>query len=64
MQKYKPYLLAFAGGVATALAVLAPVVSDGVSAEEWIQAALAFMGGSGLTAYRPASKSSNWQGDA
>lgn len=57
MQKYKPYVLALAGGVAMALTVLSPVVADGVSAEEWIQAALAFMTGSGLTAYRPASKS-------
>lgn len=56
MEKYKPYLRALAGGVAAALAVLSPVVSDGVNAEEWIQAALAFMAGSGLTAYRATPK--------
>lgn len=64
MQKLKPYVFALAGGVAAALAVLSPVVHDGVDASECIQAALAFLAGSGLTAYHPTPKAKAWEGGA
>lgn len=64
MQKFKPYVFAVAGGVGAALAVLSPVVHDGVDASEWIQAALAFLAGSGLTAYRPTVKTPDVKADA
>lgn len=52
-----PYVQAVAGGIALALAVAGPLVDDGVAPSEYCSIALAFLGGSGLTAIVPTRKS-------
>ena len=49
MDKFAPYAKAIVGGLASGLAVLAGVLDGGVTAEEWINVALAVLGVGGAT---------------
>lgn len=56
-----PILNVLLGALATALAVAAPLIDDGVTPSEIVAIALAFLGGAGFTAVpnSRASKDSN-----
>lgn len=54
-----PVLNALLGALATALAVLAPLIDNGLSPSEIVAVALAFLGGAGFTAAPSSRKSTS-----
>jgi hypothetical protein len=63
-----PYVRAFLGGLATAIAVATPLVDDGVTVSEILSIASAFLAGTGAVAVQPSGtpkpKPSGWEGGA
>lgn len=48
MDKFKPYAKAIVGGLAAGLGALSVALDGGVSVAEWLNVALAALGGTGI----------------
>ena len=56
MRKLAPYAKAVAGGLATGLTALVPLLDDGVTGQEWLTVVVAALVGSGVVYAAPKNK--------